>query len=184
MNKTLQLPSTGAGSVAEQNGCATHWDADFTYRFSGKRFAARRGCDEVIRIVNHKFFMIFLRYIVFVVLVAFPMVSSAGTVTLQTSSPGSTPSLLGYNSGHFFTNSNTKEWWRYSGVTGARIFISPSTIELSDDIAPVGDGVTDQNSFVARKAALRADPFNPAYINWSYFSTRLKVAYGFPSTST
>lgn len=101
--------------------------------------------------------------------------SSAATLTLQTNIIGQTPVLLGYNSGHFYTNSNTRDWWRYAGVTCARVFLSPSDIEASDDLAPVGDGVTDQASFVTRKNLLRADPLNPAYINWSYFSNRYET---------
>ena len=107
---------------------------------------------------------------------AFVSVSAAAaTLTLQTNIIGITPEILAYNSGHFYTNSNTRDWWRYAGVNGARVFISPSDIEASDDLAPVGDGVTDQASFVARKTALRADPLNPAYINWSYFSNRFET---------
>ena len=101
--------------------------------------------------------------------------ASAAMLTLQTNVLGTTPEILAYNSGHFYTNSNTRDWWRYAGVNGARVFVSPSDIEASDDLAPVGDGVTDQASFVARKAALRTDPLNPAYINWSYFSNRYET---------
>jgi len=106
---------------------------------------------------------------------AFAMMSLsvlAGTVTLQTSSPGPTPSLLAYNSGHFYPGSNTKEWWRYSGVSGARVFLTASILEATDDIAGHGDGVVDQNSFEARKALLRSDPNNTNYINWPYFTNR------------
>ena len=101
--------------------------------------------------------------------------TSAATLTLQTNVIGQTPVILAYNSGHFYTNSNTRDWWRYAGVNGARVFVSPSDIEASDDLAPVGDGVTSQSSFIARKAALRADPLNPIYINWSYFSNRYET---------
>ena len=99
----------------------------------------------------------------------------AATMTLQTNIIGTTPEILAYNSGHFYTNSNTKDWWRYAGVNGARVFISPSDIEASDDLAPVGDGVTDQASFVARKSALRINPLSSTYINWSYFSNRYET---------
>ena len=94
------------------------------------------------------------------------LVAPAATLTLTPNVLGPTPEILAYNSGHFITASNTKDWWRYSGVNGARVFLAPSEIEPSDDLAPVGDGVTDAGSFLARKAALRADPLNPAYINW------------------
>src|SRR5437773_10110172 len=75
----------------------------------------------------------------------------AATVTVQTNRLGSTPSLLAYNSGHFVPGSNTRDWWRYSGVSGARVFITPSQIEPSDDIPGWGDGVTDQTSVLNRE---------------------------------
>lgn len=52
---------------------------------------------------------------------------------------------------------------------GARIFTSTPRIEPEDDIAPFGDGVTSQSQFLARRDALRADPLNPTYINFSAF---------------
>jgi hypothetical protein len=94
----------------------------------------------------------------------------AATLTVQTNQLGPTPTLLGYNSGHFYPGSNTREWWRYAGVTGARVFISPSNIEPSDDVAPVGDGVNSQAAFLARRAAIRTNQFNSSYINWSVFT--------------
>ena len=99
----------------------------------------------------------------------------AATLTIQTNVIGTTPEILAYNSGHFYTNSNTRDWWRYAGVNGARVFVSPSDIEASDDLSPVGDGVTDQASFVARRAALRANPLNLTNINWTYFSNRYET---------
>ena len=104
----------------------------------------------------------------------------AATVTVTTNRLGSTPSLLAYNSGHFYPGSNTRDWWRYSGVTGARLFISPDLIESNDDIPGRGDGVTNQTSFVSRRTALRAQPLNSAYINWSVFTNgfRRNVQHG------
>jgi hypothetical protein len=93
-----------------------------------------------------------------------------GTLTVQSTNLGSTPDILGYNLGHFYPGSNTREWWRYAGVTGARMFINPAEIETSDDIAPWGDGVTNQTSFLNRKTALRANPLSSTYINWSYIN--------------
>lgn len=116
---------------------------------------------------------IWLAAIIFILVGAGKLLGA--TLTLQTNVIGQTPVILAYNSGHFYTNSNTRDWWRYAGVNGARVFVSPSNIEASDDLAPVGDGVTNQASFVARKTALRADPLNPAYINWSYFSNRYET---------
>ncbi len=99
----------------------------------------------------------------------------AATLTVTTIPLGPTPDILAYNSGHFYPGSNTRDWWRYAGVNGVRMFISPSEIEPADDLAPAGDGVTNAASFLVRKAALRADPLNPAFINWggsTVFSNR------------
>jgi hypothetical protein len=109
---------------------------------------------------------------IFAAITAMLSSASAGIVTVQASSPGATPNLVAYNSGHFYPGSNTKEWWRYAGVSGARVFLTASIIEATDDIAGRGDGVIDQNTFLLRKAALRTDPNNPAFINWSYFTNR------------
>src|SRR6476620_1060420 len=76
------------------------------------------------------------------------LVNYAATITMQTNVIGVTPSIIAYNSGHFYPGSNTRDWWRYSGVNGARVFITASIIEPGDDISGRGDGVTDQNGFV------------------------------------
>ncbi len=99
----------------------------------------------------------------------------AATVTVQNSTVGTTPPVLAYNLGHFMTGSNAPDWWRYTGVKAARVFISPSDIEATDDIPGTGDGVSSQTSFNNRRAALRANFANPAqaldysYINWDVF---------------
>jgi hypothetical protein len=100
-------------------------------------------------------------------------VSYSATITVSTNRIGVTPSILAYNAGHFVPGSNTKDWWRYSGTIGVRLFITPSSIEPGDDIAGRGDGVTDSGSFVSRKNALRANPLNTTYINWPYFTNNL-----------
>lgn len=96
--------------------------------------------------------------------------SSAATITVTTNRLGVTPSILAYNAGHFVPGSNTKDWWRYSQTTGARVFLTPRLIEPGDDIAGRGDGVTDAASFLSRRAALRSNPLNTNYINWPYFT--------------
>lgn len=106
---------------------------------------------------------------------------SAATLTVQTNKLGSTPSILAYNSGHFYPGSNTRDWWRYSGVNGARVFMSPSEIEPSDDVAPVGDGVSSAATFLGRRAAIRTNQFNPAYINWGSFSNRYETNDLYPN---
>lgn len=93
-------------------------------------------------------------------------------LTAKTNVIGPSPEILGLNSGHFYPGSNTRDWWRYSGVSGARFFISPSNIEPSDDISPVGDGVTDSATFLARRASIRTNQFDPSYINWPVFENR------------
>ncbi len=90
---------------------------------------------------------------------------------------GGTPGLLAYNSGHFVPGSNTRDWWRYAGVSGARVFLTASLIEATDDIPGTGDGVTDQAGFLSRRAALRADPLNPSYINWAYLTNRYRLTH-------
>jgi hypothetical protein len=95
-------------------------------------------------------------------------VNIAPTATLA----GKTPEIVGYNSGHFLPGSNTADWWRFSGVNGARIFSTPTVVEASDDLAPWGDGVSSQATFVARRDALRANPLSTAYINWPYIEGR------------
>src|SRR4051812_31495581 len=62
-------------------------------------------------------------------------------VTASATLAGKTPQTVGYNSGHFMPGSNTADWWRFSGVNGARIFSTPRTVEASDDLSPWGDGV-------------------------------------------
>src|SRR5256885_16527164 len=103
------------------------------------------------------------------------LLSRAATITVSTNRLGVTPSILAYNAGHFVPGSNTKDWWHYSGTTGARVFITPSNIEPGDDIPGWGDGVTDAASFVSRKNALRANPLNTSYINWPYFTNNLET---------
>lgn len=70
------------------------------------------------------------------------------------------------------SGSNTADWWRYSGVNGARVWPTPSVVEGSDDLAPWGDGVTSQPTFESRRAALRANPNSTTYINWPYLENR------------
>jgi hypothetical protein len=107
--------------------------------------------------------------------------ATAGTLTVQTNILGPATAILGFNSGHFFPGSNTRDWWRYVGVNGARVFISPSEIEPSDDNAPVGDGVTSAATFLSRRAAMRTNQFNPAYINWGSFSNRYETDDLYPN---
>ena len=94
----------------------------------------------------------------------------AGTITVQTNILGQTPNVIGYNFGHFYPGGNTADWWRYSGVNGVRIFISPGTILPAVSPQPPGNVVTNQASFISQKAALRANPASTNYINWPYLT--------------
>lgn len=91
------------------------------------------------------------------------------TVTLQSTVVGQTPSTIGLNSGNYLPGSNNSTFWRWTGVNGARIFTSAPNIEQVDDIAGDGDGVTSNLTFLARRASVRANPTNPASINFSVF---------------
>ncbi|WP_218932004.1 CBM96 family carbohydrate-binding protein [Adhaeretor mobilis] len=103
-----------------------------------------------------------------------PTTAQAAEVLLSASVVGSTPKTIGYNVAHFAFGSNTESWWQYSGVNGARLWSTPNIVEPpgDDDSGPWGDGVTDESSFLARRASLRADPLNPSYINWNYFEDK------------
>src|SRR5256885_8376267 len=100
--------------------------------------------------------------------------SSTATVNVSQTQIGVTPQFIGYNMGHYLPGSNTAAWVDYSDVNAFRVWLNPGDYEPTDDIAPFGDGVTDMASFNARKALLRADPTNPAYINFSAFDNRFK----------
>jgi len=96
-------------------------------------------------------------------------VSSAVDITVTGSVAGTTPEIVGYNSGHFMPGSNTADWWRYSGVNGARVWPTPSVVETGDDRAPWGDGVESEASFMTRRSMLRSDPASRQYIFWPEF---------------
>lgn len=100
------------------------------------------------------------------------------TITIESNQWGTTPDVLGYNMAHFVDGSNAADLWRYSGVKAARAFISASHIEPTDDLAPIGDGVTSQSGFESRKAALRAHVVadtgltGTTYVHWPAFVAR------------
>jgi hypothetical protein len=102
--------------------------------------------------------------------------SRCETLTVLADPSESMPERLGYNLGHFMPQSNAADWFRYSGATAARIFISVSEIEPNDDLSPVGDGVTSESAFFNRRSLLRANAsskttaLSETYVRWSYFS--------------
>jgi len=89
------------------------------------------------------------------------------TVTVNSNVVGTTPSVIGLNSGNYISGANTTSYWRWTGVNGARIFTSAPNIEQDDDIPGHGDGVNSQASFVARRLAVRANPTDPTLINFA-----------------
>jgi hypothetical protein len=101
-----------------------------------------------------------------------PPLARAVTVTVGAGANGATPEIVGYNSGHFMPSSNTADWWRYSGVNGARVWPTPTTVEGSDDGGGWGDGVTSEAAFLTRRNNLRNDPLSTTYINWPHFESR------------
>lgn len=119
----------------------------------------------------------------------------SATITLGTDELGSTPEIVGYNLGHWAPQSNVADWWRYSGVTYARVFLPKKASEWKDDNRDTslsdqnfGDGVTTLLQFTERRAAMRANPragfSSPAgtprhlrspFANWTHFEERLKA---------
>jgi hypothetical protein len=90
----------------------------------------------------------------------------AASLVVKTNTTGVTPTILGYNSGHFYPGSNTREWWRYSGVNGVRVFINPNDIEPT--AGTTSGGVTSLTTYSNRLAAVRANPTSGTYIGWSF----------------
>jgi hypothetical protein len=114
-----------------------------------------------------------------------PLPLFAGTITLLPQQIGQTPSVIGYNMGHFMPGSNAADWWRYSGVKHVRVFMPKTAIEFSDDMGPFGDYVFNQQQFFERRAAMRLNPekrdLSPSgtpdhlrapYVNWPYVENR------------
>ena len=95
-------------------------------------------------------------------------------VTVSAAVAGKTPEIVGYNSGHFMPGSNTADWWRYSGVNGARVWPTPTVVE--GNRRPRAAGATaslrkPRSSLGAHR--LRANPLSTTYINWPYFEEPL-----------
>jgi len=93
------------------------------------------------------------------------------TVILSGSAVGSTPSVLGYNSGHFLPGSNTASWWKYSGANGSRIFSSPSYMTPGSSTyfrseSTLSLSATTQAQFVTQRDALRASGTATTFVRW------------------
>ena len=114
----------------------------------------------------------YLRKLACCSIVSLPLIFStsfAQTVTLNPDVVGSTPSIIGINSGNYLPDNNTSSFLRWVGVNGSRTFTSAANIEQTDDIPGNGDGVNSQASLLARMAAVRANPTDPSLINFSVF---------------
>lgn len=122
--------------------------------------------------ISRRFFHA-LCFVVFAVL--FYSMADAGNITVGTTILGPTPTVVGYDTGPFCPTSNAGDWWRYSGTTGARIFVTPSSIEPDSEFPAIGQTVTNQASFLNLKAQVRANPWSTAYLNWSYFTNQLNT---------
>ena len=92
----------------------------------------------------------------------------ADSIVVNAASTSRSPAVMAYNLGDFYTNANTIAWWRYAGVNGARLFISPSSLHIAttaatfggikctNPITPSSGNVTNAATFANRVAALRA----------------------------
>jgi len=102
---------------------------------------------------------------------------SSETITVGTTSEGTTPSLLGISLGHFTTSGDSFDWFNYSGAKAARVFISPS--ELQSSTSPGHNSVTDQATFNSTVTAARlAKTGSSAYIKWSDFNYNISSPSG------
>lgn len=98
-----------------------------------------------------------------------PVFAQTANITVANEVVGVTPTLIGYGQGHYMPGSNTSAWLKRSGANSLRIFMNAAYFAPQDDLAPFGDGVSDSASFEARRAAIIADPENPAYVNWAFY---------------
>ena len=99
----------------------------------------------------------------------------AGTLTVSGSIMRPAPRVLGYNLGHYYPGSNMTGWWKYSGVTGARVFLSASHFAVRAAEVPGDALVVDKASFLARREALRHNPLDPDIINWESIEDRFNT---------
>jgi acetyl esterase/lipase len=98
------------------------------------------------------------------------------SVTVTTTLEGTTPSLLGYNLGHFMTSGDAADWFRYAGVKAARVFISAS--DLQGSTSPGRSKVSNLATFSSTVTAARgAGTGSSTYIKWSDYN------YNYDSTA-
>ena len=102
--------------------------------------------------------------------------TTSESITVSNVVVGTTPSLLGYNLGHFTDKGNGFDWFRYSGVKGARVFMSAS--ELQSQTSPGRTVVTSESAFwdtISKARSLGTS--RGTYIRWTDFN------YDYTSTS-
>jgi acetyl esterase/lipase len=101
---------------------------------------------------------------------------STDSIAVTTTPEGTTPSLLGYNLGHFMTSGDAADWFRYGGMRGARVFISAS--ELQGSTSPGRSKVSNLTTFNSIVTATRSAGTNSStYIKWSDYN------YNYDSTA-
>lgn len=106
--------------------------------------------------------------------------SASGTLQVTAPAPdtllgsaanvGITPRVIGYNAAHYRINGNAKAWWKYSGVSGVRIFVSPDDIETWNRTS---DSVSTLAGFNDQKNLLRSQGTNYGSIVWSQMKDNL-----------
>jgi hypothetical protein len=90
-------------------------------------------------------------------------------ITLSSTVEGTTPDDLGYNLGHYQLKGNAWDWFRYTGVKAARIFISAS--DLQSSTSPGKKYVTSSATFTSTVASARALGTSAStYVKWSDFN--------------
>lgn len=110
--------------------------------------------------------------------VAGPGLHAQETITLGTATNGLTPSQVGYNLGHFTDSGNAFDWFRYSGVKAARIFISASQVQ-GQGTSPGKSKVTNEASFfMAIQQARAGGTTSTTHINWADFTYTFTDASG------
>lgn len=124
-----------------------------------------------------------------------PAGAASATVVVSSSVIGTSP-VLGYNIAHGMEGSNAADWWRYDGAKAARVFLSVSDIEPTDDISGIGDGVNSKTTFENRRGGLRNNAssrvasLDSQFVDWQKFlaaysqiatgNNRFAVASWFP----
>ncbi|MCX8496326.1 MAG: immunoglobulin domain-containing protein [Akkermansiaceae bacterium] len=94
---------------------------------------------------------------------------STDSITVTSAIEGTTPDALGYNLGHFMITGDAPDWFRYSGVKAARVFISAS--EIQGSTSPGKTKVTSLASLNNNISSTRAlGTSNSTYIKWSDFN--------------